>query len=109
MMQFSLITGHVSESDSIFYYFNNASYTTYNSQYLSFVPTFTSELMSDLPSDVDTVCQGNQACIYDYAISGNAELGSSTQVADMSGQELDSILSKSTQHDRDCQCISILV
>lgn len=86
----------MSETDSIFYYFNNASYSTYNSQYLSFVPTFTSELMAmaNLPSDVGSVCQGNQACVYDYAISGNTELGNSTQLADMSGRELDSILSK---------------
>lgn len=87
----------MSETDSIFSYFNNASYSTYNSQYLSFVPTFTSELTANLPSDVDSVCQGNQACVYDYAISGNAELGNSTQLVDMGGQELDSVLSKLTR------------
>ena len=58
------------------------------------MPTFTSELMNNLPLDVDSVCQGNQACLYDYAISGNAELGNSTQSAAMSGQDLQAILSK---------------
>lgn len=58
------------------------------------MPTFTSELMSNLPSDVDAVCQGSQACLYDYAISGNTELGNSTQTAAMSGQDLQAILSK---------------
>ena len=91
---FFTYTGHVGESDSIFRYFGNTSYSTYNSGYLMFVPTFTSELMGNLPSDVDSVCQGNQACIYDYAISGNAELGNSTQSASMDGQELQAILSK---------------
>ena len=62
--------------------------------YLTFTPTFTSELMSSLPSDADSICQGNQACLYDYAISGNAELGNSTQTAAMSGQDLQAILSK---------------
>ena len=58
------------------------------------MPTFTSELMGNLPSDVDSVCQGDQACLYDYAISGNAELGNSTQAAAASGQDLQAILSK---------------
>ena len=87
-------TGHVSEADSIFGYYNNASYGTYNSDYLTFSPTFASELMSNLPLDVGTVCQGSHACLYDYAISGSAELGTSSQTAAMNGQELEAILSK---------------
>lgn len=86
--------GHVRESDSIFYYLSNASYDTYNSNYLTFVPTFTSDLMGNLPSDVDTVCQGNQACFYDYSISGNADLGNSSHTAAMDGQNLQTVLSK---------------
>lgn len=50
--------------------------------------------MGNLPSDVDSVCQGDQACLYDYAISGNAELGNSTQAMAASGQDLQAILSK---------------
>jgi hypothetical protein len=84
----------VDETDSIFHYFDNTSYSIYNSDYLTFMPTFTSELMTSLPSDVDSVCQGNQACLYDYAISGNTELGNSTQMAAMSSQDLQAILSK---------------
>ena len=90
----SCIAGHVSESESIFQYFNDASYSTYNSEYLTFMPTFTSELVDNLPSDVDSVCGGDQACIYDYAISGNAQLGNSTQLASQNGQDLEAILSK---------------
>lgn len=58
------------------------------------MPTFTSELMGSVPSDVDTVCQGNQACIYDYAISGNADLGNSSYNAATDGENLQAILSK---------------
>ena len=50
--------------------------------------------MSNLPSDVDAVCRGSQACLYDYAISGNAKLGNSTQTVVMSSQDLQAILSK---------------
>lgn len=90
--------GHVMESDSIFHYSSNSSYHTYNSDYLTFVPTFTSDLMGNLPSDVDTVCQGNQACIYDYSISGNADLGNSSHTAAMDSQSLEAILSEAASN-----------
>lgn len=86
--------GHLGLSESIFHYFNNASYSTFNTGYETFVPTFTSELVGNLPSDVDSVCQGNQACVYDYAISGNAELGNSTITASINSQNLEATLSK---------------
>lgn len=70
------IIGHVSESDSIFTYTSNTSYDSINAGYSTYVPPFLDNMQ--VPADAADVCGTDMACIYDYAVTGDASFGSST-------------------------------
>ena len=85
--------GHVQVSESIFTYFGDYDYAFFNSNYQSFQPTFSSN-RTNPPSDVFEVCGGDRDCVYDYALTQNVDLASSTYNLSVSNRASRSILSK---------------
>ena len=90
--------------DSHFSYFNGNSYNTYADT--DFVPDFTDDLPMP-PQNVEEVCLGDQACEYDYRISGDAELGAAAYNFSVQNEELQSILGKkSSANCEEFSCVS---
>ena len=56
------------------------------------MPTFTDEITSDTLVDVETVCEGDLQCIFDYAVSNNASFAAATHATTIDNQETQNIL-----------------
>lgn len=80
------LTGHVTQPESIFTYFGNETYTTINENFSSFQPTFMSNRPTPPPDAVD-ICGGDKACVFDYALTRNFDLATSTHIVFLSNQE----------------------
>ncbi|XP_048768421.2 protein mesh-like [Ostrea edulis] len=65
----------ITETVSLFTYEVGKSYNDY--QKLSFRPAFTSP--ANVPPEVEELCGGDEECVFDYAVTGSAELAAETQ------------------------------
>ena len=91
----SVLTGHIGEADSIFSY-GDRNYSSINSGYLEFEPTFFDEL--NVTQEVRDACGNNQQCILDATITGNIGIGNSTLEASMENEELEQVLGELVIH-----------
>ena len=74
-------SGHVSQSDSLFTYHDSETYTDYNSDTLTFIPTFGTDSLDDDPvlkAVAEAQCDGDYSCLYDTAQTGNVSIGMAT-------------------------------
>ncbi|XP_062594961.1 LOW QUALITY PROTEIN: sushi domain-containing protein 2-like, partial [Saccostrea cucullata] len=69
------ILWRILENDSLFTYEPGKSYGDY--QKLSFRPTFVTP--TNLPPEVEELCGEDEECLFDYAMTGSAELAVETQ------------------------------
>ena len=85
-------TGHIDEDMSHFTYFDDTDYSTYNDVWDTHTPTFLDEIYSNILSDVETVCEGDLQCIFDYGVSNNASFATATHTTTIDNQETQDIL-----------------
>ena len=65
--------GHVIQPESVFRYFGNETYATFNRNFDAFRPTFMSNRPSPPPDAVD-ICGGDRACVYDYSLTRDVRI-----------------------------------
>ena len=76
---FDLRTGILSSAaDSLFYYRGGTSWTDFHDP--AFVPTFTPTFSDPaLETQAMSLCAGDQACLYDVAVTGRLDIGMTTR------------------------------
>ena len=91
------ISGHVSESASIFHYHNQLYYSFYNEETYAFNPSFgISDLEGNpaLKANATAVCEGDYSCLYDIAQTDDLALGLATHEIRQRNQKIKQELSK---------------
>lgn len=67
-----------SAADSLFYYRGGTSWTDFHDP--AFVPTFTPTFSDPaLETQAMSLCAGDQACLYDVAVTGRLDIGMTTR------------------------------
>ena len=58
------------------------------------MPTFSDAVDPDILDDVETVCEGNPQCIFDYGVTNDISFATATYVVSMENEETQNILSE---------------
>jgi len=76
------------ESESFFNYsIDDTSYSAINDGYRSFIPNFSEDIVSGASTEIKEACMNDKQCIYDYVVTGNAEVAMSTYNISMANQD----------------------
>lgn len=97
--------GHVGMQESIFHYIGGESYYLFNNHYSTFWPTFVRN-QTDPPSDVFDVCRRVYDCVFDYILTRNIRIASSTYNISISTRSFISVLGNTILINKvSCECI----
>ena len=84
-----LSIGHLPEAESFFEYsIGNTSYSAINSGYMDHLPSFTEDIIAGISAEIIQACMNDLKCVYDYAVTGNKEVGISTLNISMNNDAL---------------------